>query len=95
MAISGVRFQKVFLKNEDYQHIVQVGGPGPKDHPASGHKIVHTYKTLTKMFAEAGFTISLLEYQIAVLFLLKTSGSADSILYSEAFFEGEKGQEEK
>jgi predicted SAM-dependent methyltransferase len=51
-----------FFKDKDYQHIVQVGGPGPEDHPASGHKIVHTYKTLTNMFIEAGFTISKLEY---------------------------------
>ena len=45
-----------------YQNIVQIGGPGPKDHPAASHKIVHNYKTLTKMFETAGFEVVLLEY---------------------------------
>ena len=48
--------------NEDYQKIVQIGGPGPADHPAASHKIVHTYKTLSSMFERAGFTVQLLEY---------------------------------
>ncbi|WP_420319400.1 class I SAM-dependent methyltransferase [Gorillibacterium massiliense] len=51
-----------YFKNEWYQNVVQVGGPGPKDHPAASHKIVHTYKTLTRVFEEAGFEIQLLEY---------------------------------
>jgi len=51
-----------FFPNEEYQKIVQVGGPGPKDHPAASHKIVHNYKTLTSMFKEAGFNVQLLEY---------------------------------
>lgn len=48
--------------NEDYQNIVQIGGPGPKDHPAASHKIVHSYKTLKNMFESAGFQVQLLEY---------------------------------
>ena len=28
------------FRNEEYQRMVQVGGPGPKDHPAYGHKLV-------------------------------------------------------
>lgn len=51
-----------FFPNDEYQRGVQIGGPGPKDHPAASHKIVHNYKTITKMFEEAGFEVSLLEY---------------------------------
>jgi predicted SAM-dependent methyltransferase len=51
-----------FFPDEDYQKGVQVGGPGPLDHPAASHKIVHNYKTLTSMFEEAGFDVRLLEY---------------------------------
>ncbi|PEE15432.1 SAM-dependent methyltransferase [Bacillus cereus] len=51
-----------FFRDEAYQNIVQIGGPGPKDHPAANHKIVHNYKTLTKMFEIAGFEVVLLEY---------------------------------
>ena len=48
--------------NEQYQQVIQVGGPGPRDHPAYDHKIVYTYKTLQKLFEEAGFEVKLLEY---------------------------------
>lgn len=48
--------------NELYQKSVKVGGPGPSDHPAASHKIIHTYKTLKSMFEEAGYTVRLLEY---------------------------------
>jgi predicted SAM-dependent methyltransferase len=41
---------------------VQVGGPGPRDHPASDHKIVYDYKLFTSIFADAGFRVDLLEY---------------------------------
>lgn len=51
-----------FFPDEDYQNGVQVGGPGPKDHPAASHKIVHNFKTITSMFKEAGFEVKLLEY---------------------------------
>ncbi|HYK73126.1 MAG TPA: methyltransferase domain-containing protein [Pseudoneobacillus sp.] len=51
-----------FFRNEEYQKVVQIGGPGPKDHPAASHKIVHNHKTLTSMFEEAGFEVKLLEY---------------------------------
>lgn len=51
-----------FFPNEDYQTMVQVGGPGPANHPAASHKIVHNYKTITSMFNEAGFDVILLEY---------------------------------
>jgi predicted SAM-dependent methyltransferase len=35
-----------YFPNEDYQNMVKVGGPGPKDHPAATHKIVYNYQTL-------------------------------------------------
>lgn len=50
------------FRNEWYQNMVQVGGPGPVDHPAATHKIVYDYKTLRKVFESAGFEVSLLEY---------------------------------
>lgn len=51
-----------FFPDEIYQKIVQVGGPGPKEHPAASHKIVYNYKTLSDMFQDAGFEVKLLEY---------------------------------
>lgn len=51
-----------FFPDKEYQKGVQVGGPGPADHPAASHKIVHNYKTLTAMFQSAGFDVKLLEY---------------------------------
>ncbi|WP_186577018.1 class I SAM-dependent methyltransferase [Aquibacillus kalidii] len=51
-----------FFRNKEYQRTVQVGGPGPEDHPAASHKIVHNYRTITSMFKQAGFRVNLLEY---------------------------------
>ncbi|WP_316569600.1 SAM-dependent methyltransferase [Neobacillus sp. YIM B06451] len=51
-----------YFSDESYQNIVQVGGPGPNDHPAASHKIVYNYKILTKMFESAGYKVKLLEY---------------------------------
>lgn len=51
-----------FFPDEEYQQGVQVGGPGPLDHPAASHKIVHNYKTITSMFESAGFQVRILEY---------------------------------
>ena len=51
-----------YFPNEEYQKIVQVGGPGPLDHPAASHKIVYSYRTITSMFESAGFKVNLLEY---------------------------------
>ncbi|MFF2886780.1 class I SAM-dependent methyltransferase [Paenibacillus sp. NPDC057967] len=50
------------FRNEWYQSMVKVGGPGPADHPAASHKIVYDYMSLTSMFTEAGFQARLLEY---------------------------------
>lgn len=51
-----------YFPNEEYQKLVQVGGPGPIDHPAASHKIVHTYQSLSAMFEAAGYVVELLEY---------------------------------
>ncbi|MGG1690505.1 class I SAM-dependent methyltransferase [Heyndrickxia ginsengihumi] len=51
-----------FFQNEAYQRIVQIGGPGPKDHPAASHKSVYNYKILKTMFETAFFEVKLLEY---------------------------------
>ncbi|MDL4843019.1 class I SAM-dependent methyltransferase [Aquibacillus rhizosphaerae] len=48
--------------DKTYQEIVQVGGPGPKDHSAASHKIVYNYDTLTEVFETVGFEVKLLEY---------------------------------
>jgi len=45
-----------------YQRIVQIGGPGPSDHPAADHKIVYEYKLFKDVFESAGFQVDLLEY---------------------------------
>ena len=42
--------------------MVQVGGPGPADHPAATHKILYDYEALKRVFESAGFEVSLLEY---------------------------------
>ncbi|MOA21676.1 hypothetical protein D3C78_1421800 [compost metagenome] len=42
--------------------MVQVGGPGPADHPAATHKIVYNAKTFASVFEIAGFEVTLLEY---------------------------------
>jgi predicted SAM-dependent methyltransferase len=51
-----------YFPDEEYQNIVKIGGPGPIDHPAASHKIVHNYRTLTKLFEDTGFKVNLLEY---------------------------------
>ncbi|MCS1351093.1 methyltransferase domain-containing protein [Mechercharimyces sp. CAU 1602] len=51
-----------YFPDEGYQRVVQVGGPGPRDHPAAGHKILYTYKTLSQLCEQAGFMVRLLEY---------------------------------
>ena len=45
-----------------YQHLVQVGGPGPLDHLAADHKIVYDYRRLSDVFQSAGFEVDLVEY---------------------------------
>ncbi|MEF3305675.1 class I SAM-dependent methyltransferase [Paenibacillus sp. GYB003] len=50
------------FRNEWYQQMVQVGGPGPADHPAATHKIVYDAETFVGVFEKAGFEVTLLEY---------------------------------
>jgi len=50
------------FRDEWYQNMVRIGGPGPIDHPAATHKIVYDYKTLKEVFEKAGFEVTLLEY---------------------------------
>lgn len=50
------------FRNEWYQNIVKVGGNGDPNHPAFTHKIVYDYKTLVKVFEQAGFCVELLEW---------------------------------
>lgn len=50
------------FKHDAYQEMVQIGGPGPSDHPASSHKIVYDYRLISSLLIEAGFTTNLLEY---------------------------------
>ena len=46
----------------EYQRTVQVGGPGPADHPAADHKVVYDYRTFVPVFESAGFSVRLLEW---------------------------------
>lgn len=50
------------FRNEAYQQMVQIGGPGDPDHPAASHKIVYDYRTLAEVFTSVGFEVRLLEY---------------------------------
>ena len=46
----------------EYQRTVQIGGPGPLDHPAADHKIVYTAGLFADVFRDAGFTVDMLEH---------------------------------
>lgn len=46
----------------DYQRAVQVGGPGPADHPAADHRIVYDHRLFRDVFVGAGFVVELLEW---------------------------------
>jgi predicted SAM-dependent methyltransferase len=48
--------------DEAYQRTVQVGGPGPADHPAADHRVVYNHRQFAALFAAAGFEVRLLEY---------------------------------
>ena len=50
------------FRNEWYQNMVKVGGPGPIEHPSYTHKIVYDYLTIGEVFKTAGFCVELLEY---------------------------------
>jgi len=46
----------------EYQRTVQVGGPGPPDHPAADHKVVYDFRRFAALFSGAGFEVDLLEF---------------------------------
>ena len=72
----------------EYQRIVQVGGPGPIDHPAASHRIVYTWDTLTDVFASAGFDVSLLEWcDDSGAFHTNTWDKRDGFIYRSARFD--------
>jgi predicted SAM-dependent methyltransferase len=48
--------------DDGYQRTVQVGGPGPADHPAADHRVVYVAETLRDVFLQAGFQVELLEW---------------------------------
>jgi predicted SAM-dependent methyltransferase len=48
--------------DEGYQRTVQVGGPGPTDHPAAGHRVLYVAETLKPVFVCAGFAVEPLEW---------------------------------
>jgi len=50
------------FRNAAYQKDVQIGGPGPADHPAADHKIVYDHRLFVGVFEDAGFEVDLLEY---------------------------------
>jgi len=50
------------FKNPEFQNLIKIGGPGPKDHPAYSHKIVYDYQTFVNVFEQADFDVHLLEY---------------------------------
>jgi predicted SAM-dependent methyltransferase len=58
----GCAVPDINFRNNAYQQMVQVGGPGPIDHPAYSHKIVYDYKSLKHVFEKVGFDVELLEY---------------------------------
>lgn len=45
-----------------YQRIARVGGPGPSDHPAAGHKVLYDHHRFSDLFERVGFRVDLLEY---------------------------------
>ncbi len=52
----------VNFPDAEYQRTVQVGGPGPADHPAADHRVVYDHRRLADVFRSAGFEVELLEY---------------------------------
>lgn len=51
-----------YFRDKTYQETIQIGGPGPEDHPAFSHKIVYNYKLFSNVFETIGYKVSLLEY---------------------------------
>ena len=71
-----------------YQGIVKVGGPGAEDHPAASHKVVYDYRTLPKVFAQAGLCVRLLEWwDVAGVFHAEPWDETKGFIYRSARFD--------
>jgi predicted SAM-dependent methyltransferase len=50
------------FRDPDYQRTVQIGGPGPRDHPAAGHRVVYDHRRFAAIFTGARFVVDPLEW---------------------------------
>lgn len=50
------------FRDADYQRTVQIGGPGPRDHPAAGHRVVYDHRRFAAIFTGARFVVDPLEW---------------------------------
>lgn len=74
--------------DQEYQRTVQIGGPGPPDHPAASHKVVHTWQTLSDIFLNHGFEVRLLEWSADTgTFHGRDWDEADGFIYRSARFD--------
>ncbi len=77
-----------FFPDPEYQQMVQIGGPGPQDHPAADHRIVYNYRSFSRVFTDAGFQIDLLEYcDEAGRFHYNHWDAADGLIYRSLRFD--------
>jgi len=74
--------------DESYRLSARGGGPGPKDHPAAGHRVLYTYRTLPPVFRAVGFSVRLLEYwDEAGCFHARDWDPADGFVYRSRRFD--------
>ena len=72
----------------EYQRTVQVGGPGPADHPAAGHQVVYDHGRFAELFRLAGFGVTPLEYfDEAGRFHQRDWNPADGPIYRSALLD--------
>jgi predicted SAM-dependent methyltransferase len=50
------------FRDPPYRRLVQVGGPGPADHPAADHRVLYDHRLFTEVFGSARFDVELLEH---------------------------------
>lgn len=76
------------LPDEEYQRTVQVGGPGPEDHPAASHKALYDYRTIAIPFRQAGFNVRLLEWwDVSGVFHAEAWDEREGFIYRSARFD--------
>jgi predicted SAM-dependent methyltransferase len=74
--------------DEEYQRNVQVGGPGPPDHPASDHRVVYLAETLSDVLFQAGFQVNLLEWwDAAGQFQIRAWSTDDGPIYRSSLLD--------